>query len=225
MGIFLVGAAALAATAAHLGRAGLLRSLVSPGVLLAVTVLCVLVMIAWMAVIMWTFVATDPRARSTRDQVLGTAVAVALCAGVAVPLGAAADLAYTQRALLDRVFPTGPPPPGPAAAVPTGPVLPARMNVLLLGSDAGPDRTGARTDTMIVASIDTRTAATTLFALPRNIQHAPFPPGLARGGPVPRRVPQPARAGVRRLPAQQRRGVRPRAPHAGPRRARPPTAA
>ena len=107
---------------------------------------------------------------------LGTAVAVTLCAGVAVPFGAAADLAYTQRALLDRVFPTAPA-PGPAAAVPIGPVLPARMNVLLLGSDAGPDRTGARTDTMIVASIDTRTAATTLFALPRNIQHAPFPPG------------------------------------------------
>ena len=175
MGTFLVGAAALAATAAHLGRAGLLRSLVSPGVLLAVAVLCVLVMIAWMAVIMWTFVATDPQSRSTRDQVLGTAVSMALCVGVAVPLGAAANLAYTQRALLDRVFPTAPA-PGPAAAVPTGPVLPARMNVLLLGSDAGPDRTGARTDTMIVASIDTRTAATTLFALPRNIQHAPFPP-------------------------------------------------
>ena len=176
MGIFLVGAAALAATAAHLGRTGLLRTLVSPGVLLAVAVLCVLVMIAWIAVIMWTFVATDPRARSTRDQVLGTAVAVTLCAGVAVPLGAAADLAYTQRALLDRVFATDPT-PGPTATVPIGPVLPARMNVLLLGSDAGPDRTGARTDTMIVASIDTRTAATTLFALPRNIQHAPFPPG------------------------------------------------
>ena len=57
-----------------------------------------------LGVSMWTFVATDPRARSTRDQVLGAAVAVALCAGVAVPLGAAADLAYTQRALLDRVF-------------------------------------------------------------------------------------------------------------------------
>ena len=175
MGTFLVGAAALAATAAHLGRAGLLRSLVSPGVLLAVAVLCVLVMIAWMAVIMWTFVATDPQSRSPRDQVLGATVAVTLCAGVAVPLGAAADLAYTQRALLDRVFSTDPA-PGPAAAAPTGPVLPARMNVLLLGSDAGPDRTGARTDTMIVVSIDTRTAATTLFALPRNIQHAPFPP-------------------------------------------------
>ena len=173
MGIFLVGVAALAGTAAHLGRAGLLRSLVSPGVLLAVTVLCVLVMIAWMAVIMWTFVATDPRARSTRDQVIGAGVAMTLCGGVAVPLGAAADLANTQRALLDRVFSTA---PAPAAAVPSGPVLPARMNILLLGSDAGPDRTGARTDTMIVASIDTRTAVTTLVALPRNIQHAPFPP-------------------------------------------------
>ncbi|HEX5811684.1 MAG TPA: LCP family protein [Pseudonocardia sp.] len=175
MGIFLVGAAATAGTAAHLGRAGLLRSVVSPGVLLVVSVLCVLVMIAWMAVVMWTFVATDPRARSPREQVLCATVAVTLCVGVAVPFGAAADLAYTQRALLDRVFSTDPA-PGPAVGVPTGPVLPARMNILLLGSDAGPDRTGARTDTMIVASIDGRTAATTLFALPRNIQHAPFPP-------------------------------------------------
>ncbi len=176
MGIFLVGAAALAATAAHLGRTGLLRSLVSPGVLLAVAVLCVLVMIAWMAVIMWTFVATDPRARSTRDQVLGDRGRRRRSAP-----------AWPSRSAPPRTWPTPSAPcstgcsrriptPGPTAAVPTGPVLPARMNVLLLGSDAGPDRTGARTDTMIVASIDTRTAATTLFALPRNIQHAPFPP-------------------------------------------------
>ena len=140
MGTFLVGAAALAATAAHLGRAGLLRSLVSPGVLLAVAVLCVLVMIAWIAVIMWTCVATDPRARSTRDQVLGIAIAVALCAGVAVPLGAAADLAYTQRALLDRVFRRRRA-PGPQRPCDRSGAA-GRMNVLLLGSDAGPDRTG-----------------------------------------------------------------------------------
>src|SRR4029078_2189612 len=52
-----------------------------------------------------------------------------------------------------------------------------RLNVLLVGSDAGPDRTGARTDTMMLASIDTTTARTTLFALPRNIGYAQFPPG------------------------------------------------
>src|SRR6185369_17001810 len=86
MGVFGAGAIAVIVTAVHLGRAGLLRSLVSSGVLLAVSVTCVLVMIAWMAVIMWTYVATDPRARSTRDQVVGTAVATALCVGVAVPL-------------------------------------------------------------------------------------------------------------------------------------------
>jgi len=74
------------------------------------------------------------------------------------------------------VFPTVPAPTTSGVA-PAVPVLPRRMNVLLLGSDAGPDRAGARTDTMIVASLDTSTAATTLFALPRNIEHAPFPPG------------------------------------------------
>src|SRR6185312_8556933 len=51
-----------------------------------------------------------------------------------------------------------------------------RLNVLLVGSDAGPARTGARTDTMMLASIDTTTGRTTLFALPRNIGYAQFPP-------------------------------------------------
>ncbi|WP_181782428.1 LCP family protein, partial [Pseudonocardia pini] len=38
-------------------------------------------------------------------------------------------------------------------------------------------RTGTRTDTMMLASIDTKTGRTTLFGLPRNIQRAEFPPG------------------------------------------------
>ena len=185
MGVFAAGATALLVTAVHLGRAGLLRSLVSPDVLLAVSVVCVLVMVAWMAVIMWTYVATDPGGRSPRHQVLGVVVSAALCAAVAVPLGTAADLANTQRALLDRVF-AGGPPAGPAALPPAGPVLPQRLNVLLLGTDAGPDRVGARTDTIIVASVDTRTATTTLFALPRNIEHAPFPPGSPAATRFPR---------------------------------------
>jgi LCP family protein required for cell wall assembly len=52
-----------------------------------------------------------------------------------------------------------------------------RVNVLLLGGDSGADRVGVRPDTMIVASIDTRTGNTVLFSLPRNLQHVPFPPG------------------------------------------------
>ena len=37
-----------------------------------------------------------------------------------------------------------------------------------------------------MASVDTRTAATTLFALPRNIEHAPFPPGSPAAARFPR---------------------------------------
>ncbi len=50
-----------------------------------------------------------------------------------------------------------------------------RINVLLLGGDAGADRTGLRPDSMTVASIDAETGRTVLFSLPRNLQHAPFP--------------------------------------------------
>jgi LCP family protein required for cell wall assembly len=54
-----------------------------------------------------------------------------------------------------------------------------RMNVLLVGTDAAPDRIGLRPDTLIVASIDTKTGDTSLFGLPRNLQHVPFPAGSA----------------------------------------------
>ena len=50
-----------------------------------------------------------------------------------------------------------------------------RVNVLLLGGDAGKNRTGTRTDTVIVASIDTGTGDTTLISLPRNLENLPFP--------------------------------------------------
>jgi LCP family protein required for cell wall assembly len=52
-----------------------------------------------------------------------------------------------------------------------------RVNVLLIGSDAGADRTGVRTDSLLVASVDTVTGDTVIFGLPRNLQHVPFPPG------------------------------------------------
>lgn len=50
-----------------------------------------------------------------------------------------------------------------------------RLNVLLLGADAEPDRPGIRTDTMMVASVSVETGRTVLFSLPRNLQWAPFP--------------------------------------------------
>jgi polyisoprenyl-teichoic acid--peptidoglycan teichoic acid transferase len=46
---------------------------------------------------------------------------------------------------------------------------------LLLGGDADRGRPGTRTDTVILASINTRTGDTTLFSLPRQTARMPFP--------------------------------------------------
>ena len=52
-----------------------------------------------------------------------------------------------------------------------------RVNVLLLGQDAGDDRTGTRPDTIMVASVDTETGQTALFSIPRNLEKVEFPEG------------------------------------------------
>lgn len=53
-----------------------------------------------------------------------------------------------------------------------------RMNILLLGSDAGVGRTGTRTDTMILVSIDPETGDGAMFSIPRNLTEAPLPDGM-----------------------------------------------
>ena len=52
-----------------------------------------------------------------------------------------------------------------------------RLNILLLGGDAGVGRTGIRTDTMIVASINPVSGDIAMFSLPRNFVRVPLPPG------------------------------------------------
>jgi LCP family protein required for cell wall assembly len=52
------------------------------------------------------------------------------------------------------------------------------LNILLLGSDAGIGRTGVRTDTMVVVSIDPATGDVALFSLPRNLAQVPLPDSI-----------------------------------------------
>jgi polyisoprenyl-teichoic acid--peptidoglycan teichoic acid transferase len=53
-----------------------------------------------------------------------------------------------------------------------------RLNILLMGGDAGPGRTGIRTDTMMVVSIDPETGDTAMLQVPRNFGNMPLPPEL-----------------------------------------------
>lgn len=96
--------------------------------------------------------------------------AMALLSGLLVlgmGLGAtqASALSRSQATLFGSIFAGG------GFTSPTD----GRINVLLLGADAEPDRPGIRTDTMMVASVSATTGRTVLFSLPRNLQWAPFP--------------------------------------------------
>lgn len=53
-----------------------------------------------------------------------------------------------------------------------------RLNILLIGGDFGAGRTGIRTDTMIVVSIDPVTGDAAMFSVPRNWTGAPLPDGM-----------------------------------------------
>ncbi|MFQ5517635.1 MAG: hypothetical protein ACE5E8_08670 [Acidimicrobiia bacterium] len=57
-----------------------------------------------------------------------------------------------------------------------------RITILLAGGDAGPGRSGLRTDVMMVASLDTKTGAAAIFGIPRHIRGVPLPK-ILRGSP------------------------------------------
>ncbi len=55
-----------------------------------------------------------------------------------------------------------------------------RLNLLLIGGDAGPGRTLLRTDTMILLSVDEATGRAALFGIPRNLLNVPVAPEDAK---------------------------------------------
>jgi len=120
--------------------------------------------------------------RTTGLAQVATILALAvLSALVAAPPVAVARYAYLQRDLVTKLFPDGDPMSGLAAGQNGASGQPFggrdRVTILLLASDAGPDRTGVRTDSMVAASIDTHSGDVTLLSLPRNLQAVPLPPG------------------------------------------------
>ncbi len=176
---FALLAAAGAVLAVREGRSGLLGMALDTRVLLAAEIGCGVLALAWIAVVVSTYLRARPRPLGTGRRIVGAATVTVLCLAVAAPFGFAANLAQSERGVVNTLFPTG---GGPAG---TDVALPAHINVLLFGSDAGADRTGTRSDSMMVASVDTTTSRAVLFGLPRNLERAPFPPGSAMAARFP----------------------------------------
>jgi LCP family protein required for cell wall assembly len=158
------------------------RVVASPDMLLRVAIVIAVLTLLWVTLVIATHVALRRRVRLNRGQrfLAGTLVTALVLVG-ALPTLEAAHYALVARDTVESVFApsqdklsAGANRPGtaadPWAAVP-------RVNVLLIGSDAGKGREGIRPDTLILASIDTKSGETTLFSLPRNLQRVPFPSG------------------------------------------------
>ena len=162
---------------------------------------------AWMAIIMLSHLELRPRQVTTAAAHHRRGRRHHLCFAVATPFAVGARYAYATRDFITHVFPQNPrqqdhPEERDATRNPWAGQT--RVNILLLGGDGGVDRQGVRTDSMIVASIDTTTGDTVLFSLPRNLQNAPFPPGSALAKLYPNGFNGPGRRGQlaaeRRLP-------------------------
>jgi LCP family protein required for cell wall assembly len=154
-----------------------------PSLLQGVAVGFVVIGILWCGSIILTAVQSRPtRLDRTRTRTLAalTTVLVFLVAGSTFKV---AEYTFITTDTVNQVFgstASGGGPAGSGVNVTTEGDDPwanqARVNILLLGSDAGADRTGIRTDSMIVASIDTKTGRTALISMPRNLLYAPLAP-------------------------------------------------
>jgi LCP family protein required for cell wall assembly len=182
---FLVVLAVLAGTVVGSGNvvATLTTRVLDPQFLFTVAVAAGVVAVVMLILVLWTHSALRRHAVLTSGQRAFAALLVlSLLALVGAPLGKAASYAMIQRSVLTSVF------QNPNATKPTTSAIPKteapdpwatvpRVNVLLIGSDAGADRDGLRPDSMVLASIDTKTGNSILYSIPRNLVRAPFPEG------------------------------------------------
>lgn len=93
--------------------------------------------------------------------------------GALLPALSSIYVALPQVRATEKVFVSAPPAtPAAADRNPSG-----RVNVLLLGGDAGEGRWGLRTDSINVVSVDLKTRAAVIIGVPRNLYNAPMPAG------------------------------------------------
>ncbi len=131
----------------------------------------------WVAGIVLTAMTTTGRRWPDQTRWLHAIFAAAMCLVVAAPAAYAAHDVWITRNAFNNIFHSRYTTNADAATPGSGSNPWAdtpRVNILLFGSDAGADRINQRPDSLIVASVDTKTGDTVLVSVPRNMGHAPF---------------------------------------------------
>jgi len=133
----------------------------------------------WIVVIVASHRSLRPATGGAGGRALGAAFVGVLCFAIAAPAALGVQSVLAQRRLVQDVF--------VAQSESKSATRPSvvntkdpwedkpRLNLLLLGGDDAPSRPGVRTDTVIVASIDTKTGNTALISMPRQLTFMPFP--------------------------------------------------
>ena len=130
----------------------------------------------WVVVVVTTYVLVRPEELSRTESVLGAAFVLTLCVALAAPVVVGARYAWVQADLVETVFEDNASATRPEGVTQEDPWAGRdRVNVLLLGGDGNVRRDGVRTDSMILASVDTSSGRTVMFGLPRNLMNAQFP--------------------------------------------------
>jgi len=148
---------------------------VRPWLLTLLKLLLFVMGIGWIALVVDAWRLGHPPGLNRRHRLIMVATTLALCGLVATPLVVTARYASAARDAVVAMFPSG-----DAAAASDG-----RLNVLLLGADAGAGRVGVRPDSINLVSIDVRSGGSVLVSLPRNLEKARFPEGTAAADRFP----------------------------------------
>jgi LCP family protein required for cell wall assembly len=174
----LLAAIVFGAATAGLAFQEKLKQLVVQGFWLNIIIGGILVLaVVWALIVIRSFQVVRPPGLPTAMRVTSGALVVIMALMVCTPLVYAANATYVLRDTLSSIFPGDDKSGAPINTSNPWKNKP-RINVLLLGGDGGKDRTGIRTDSMTVASIDTKTGNTVLLSLPRSLQKFPVPQRL-----------------------------------------------
>ncbi|MCC2594518.1 LCP family protein [Tessaracoccus sp. OS52] len=158
---------------------------VDPGELQRLSLVLAAVGIVWVTLIAATHILTRPKGLGPGRKATGAVLVTVLSLFISAPIAVGSRYSFDQQKLVETVF------PDEAQVTATSrPSIDAekenpwkdhpRLNILLLGADGNAVRDaqwGIRTDTIMLASINTANGNTDIIQIPRNVQYVPFPEG------------------------------------------------
>jgi LCP family protein required for cell wall assembly len=188
------------------GRTRALGLMLQPGVLIALLIVNA-ALLAWRAgaiVDAWRLARRNSSPDSGGGRTRQILAAVVLGGLLVVTLGmhvGAGYIGFKTYDTITTVFVTPEPSPSPTpqptstdpavTPEPTPEPTPVRtwstdgrLDLLLVGGDAGPGRWSLRTDTMILLSVDVASGQAAMFGVPRNMKNVPLPEGPADAFPA-----------------------------------------